>query len=65
VRIGAPSAVSASGKGYSVESREEGARNIAAWSYGGGGWTYARSQNPEKVWENLGRVFGRLRGIPV
>ena len=44
-------------------SHEEGVRNIAAWSYGGGGWTYARSQNPEKVWENLGKVFGRLRSI--
>jgi hypothetical protein len=36
---------------------------IAAWSYGGGGWTYARSQSPQKVWENLGKVFGRLRSI--
>jgi hypothetical protein len=42
---------------------EEGVRNIAAWSYGGGGWTYARSQNPERVWENLGKVFGRLRSM--
>ena len=44
---------------------EEGVRNIAAWSYGGGGWTYARSQNPEKVWEKLGEVFGKLRAISV
>ena len=43
---------------------EEGVRNIAAWSYGGGGWTYARSVNAEKVWENLGKVFGRLRALP-
>jgi hypothetical protein len=42
---------------------EEGVRNITAWSCCGGGWTYARSQNPEKVWENLGKVFGRLRSI--
>ena len=42
---------------------EEGVRNIAAWSYGGGGWTYARSVNAAKVWENLGQVFGRLRAI--
>jgi hypothetical protein len=42
---------------------EEGVRNIAAWSYGGGGWTYARSQNPEKVWENLGKAFGKLRSL--
>jgi hypothetical protein len=40
---------------------EEGVRNIAAWSYGGGGWTYARSQNPEKVWESVGKVFGELQ----
>ncbi len=39
---------------------EEGARNIAAWSYGGGGWTYARSENASKVWENIGNVFGAL-----
>jgi hypothetical protein len=44
---------------------EEGVRNIAAWSYGGGGWTYARSVNAEKVWENLGKVFGRLRAMSV
>jgi hypothetical protein len=43
---------------------EEAVRNTAAWS-DGGGWTCARSQNPEKVWENLGRVFGKLRSIPV
>lgn len=43
---------------------EEGVRNIAAWSYGGGGWTYARSVNAEKVWENLGKVFGRLQSLP-
>lgn len=42
---------------------EEGARNIAAWSYGGGGWTLARSENADKVWENLGRVFGKLQSI--
>ena len=40
---------------------EEGVRNIAAWSYGGGGWMYTRSDNAEKVWENLGRVFKKLR----
>lgn len=40
---------------------EEGVRNIAAWSYEGGGWTYTRSENAEKVWENLGEVFGRLQ----
>jgi hypothetical protein len=39
---------------------EEGVRNIAAWSYGGGGWTYARSENADKVWENVGKVFGEL-----
>jgi hypothetical protein len=44
---------------------EEGVRNIAAWSYGGGGWTYARSQDPEKVWENLGKAFGKLRAMSV
>ncbi len=42
---------------------EEGVRNIAAWSYGGGGWTYARSANAEKVWENVGKVFGKLRSL--
>ncbi|GAB4330406.1 MAG: hypothetical protein Kow0099_00970 [Candidatus Abyssubacteria bacterium] len=42
---------------------EEGARNIAAWSYGGGGWMFTRSDNAEKVWENLGRVFGKLHGM--
>ncbi len=41
---------------------EEGVRNIAAWSYDGGGWMYTRSENAEKVWENLGKVFGRLQG---
>jgi len=44
---------------------EEGVRNIAAWSYGGGGWTYARSQDPEKVWEKLGEAFGKLRAMSV
>ncbi len=39
---------------------EEGTRNIAAWSYLGGGWMMVRSDNGEKVWENLGRVFGKL-----
>ena len=39
---------------------EEGVRNIAAWSYGGGGWTYARSENADKVWENVGKVFKEL-----
>lgn len=41
---------------------EEGVRNIAAWSYDGGGWTYTRSENAEKVWENLGKVFAKLQG---
>jgi hypothetical protein len=40
---------------------EEGVRNIAARSYGGGGWTYVRSENADKVWENIGRVFARLQ----
>jgi hypothetical protein len=40
---------------------EEGVRNIAAWSYDGGGWTYTRSENAEKVWENVGKVFGKLQ----
>ncbi|MBI4830647.1 MAG: hypothetical protein HY801_03645 [Candidatus Lindowbacteria bacterium] len=40
---------------------EEGVRNIAAWSYEGGGWTYVRSENAEKVWGNIGKVFGRLQ----
>jgi hypothetical protein len=31
---------------------------------GGGGWTYARSLNAEKVWENLRKVFGELRARP-
>jgi hypothetical protein len=44
---------------------EEGARNIAAWSYGGGGWMYTRSDNADKVWENLGKVFGKLQSISV
>jgi len=39
---------------------EEGARNIAAWSYRGGGWMCVRSDNGEKVWDNLGKIFGRL-----
>ncbi|RJP14840.1 MAG: hypothetical protein C4520_21085 [Candidatus Abyssobacteria bacterium SURF_5] len=39
---------------------DEGARNIAAWSYGGGGCMVVRSENAEKVWENLGKVFGKL-----
>jgi hypothetical protein len=39
---------------------EEGVRNIAAWSYGGGGWMYTRSENADKVWENLGKVFAKL-----
>jgi hypothetical protein len=42
---------------------EEGVRNIAAWSFGGGGWTYARSANAERVWENVGKVFGKLRSM--
>jgi hypothetical protein len=40
---------------------EEGARNIAAWSYGGGGWTYVRSENADKVWESIGKVFEKLQ----
>jgi hypothetical protein len=39
---------------------EEGVRNIAAWSYGGGGWMYTRSENADTVWENLRKVFGKL-----
>lgn len=42
---------------------EEGVRNIAAWSYGGGGWMFTRSENAERVWENLGEVFGTLQRI--
>lgn len=37
---------------------EEGVRNIAAWSYGGGGWMYTRSENADTVWKNLGKAFG-------
>jgi sugar phosphate isomerase/epimerase len=39
---------------------DEGARNIAAWSYGGGGWMIVRSDNADKVWSNLGKVFEKL-----
>ncbi len=40
---------------------EEGVRNIAAWSYGGGGWMYTRSDNADTVWENVGRVFAKFQ----
>ncbi len=42
---------------------EEGVRNIAAWSYGGGGWMLVRSEDADKVWENLGSVFGKLHSL--
>jgi hypothetical protein len=40
----------------------EGIRNFAAWSYYGTAYmSYIRSDNPEKVWQILGEVYGELQ----
>ncbi|MFQ5708869.1 MAG: hypothetical protein ACE5HO_15540 [bacterium] len=40
----------------------EGIRNFAAWSYYGTAYmSYIRSDNPEKVWDVLGEVYGEMR----
>ena len=39
----------------------EGVRNFAAWSfYGTAYMSYIRSDNPQKVWDTLGEVYGEL-----
>lgn len=39
----------------------EGIRNIAAWSYGGTGcMSYLTSDDPQKVWDVLGRAYARI-----
>lgn len=40
----------------------EGVRNFAAWSYYGTAYmSYIRSDNPQKVWDILGEVYGELQ----
>ncbi|MFQ5823354.1 MAG: hypothetical protein ACE5JB_04795 [bacterium] len=40
----------------------EGIRNFAAWSYYGTAYmSYIRSDNPQKVWQVLGEVYGELQ----
>ncbi len=40
----------------------EGIRNLAAWSYYGNAYmSYNRSDNPQKVWDVLGNVYGELQ----
>lgn len=40
----------------------EGVRNFAAWSYYGTSYmSYIRSENPQRVWDVLGDVYGELR----
>lgn len=40
----------------------EGVRNFAAWSYYGTEYmSYIRSDNPQKVWDILGEVYGKLQ----
>ncbi len=43
---------------------EAGVRNLAAWSYYGNAFmSYNRSDNPQKVWDVLGEIYGQiLRG---
>jgi hypothetical protein len=39
----------------------EGVRNFAAWSYYGSGYmSYIKSDNPQKVWDTLGEVYGQI-----
>lgn len=39
----------------------EGVRNFAAWSYYGNAYmSYNRSENPQRVWDVLGEVYGEL-----
>jgi hypothetical protein len=40
---------------------QEGATNIAAWSYLGGAFMNHKSQNHELVWDILGEAYGELR----
>ena len=43
-------------------SHAEGVRNFAAWSYYGNAYmSYNRSENPQKVWDVLGDVYGELQ----
>lgn len=40
----------------------EGIRNFAAWSYYGTAYmSYIRSDNPQKVWDVLGEVYGQIQ----
>ena len=39
----------------------EGVRNFAAWSYYGSGYmSWVKSDNPQKVWDTLGEVYGQI-----